>query len=282
MKPDPRFSKRGEVFWANVRIISQELGYTERNQNKIKTYTIEEMARAMVEMGLSAEHLVDVKGKITDLANLLCEYFQYRSNILNTQVEPFLMNKAKAKEEFENLKKKLRPTCPIPMNKQKGKKRSPAYFTGIINMLIDSNKGKNDVDYDPRSLTVVTKNRIPIRTFCRRIDGCFPSLIDPVAVWEIKEYYNTTTFGSRVADAIYENILDGLEFKELSENENIFIKHYLFVDDHYTWWECGRSYLCRIIDLLNMGFVDEVLFGAEVINRLPKIVQEWNSGLEKR
>ena len=53
------------------------------------------------------------------------------------------------------------------------------------------------------------------------------------------------------------------------------VKHYLIVDSHYTWWECGRSYLCRIIDMLHMGYVDEVLFGAEVVERLPSIVKEW-------
>lgn len=47
------------------------------------------------------------------------------------------------------------------------------------------------------------------------------------------------------------------------------------VDSHYTWWECGRSYLCRIIDMLNMGLVDEVLFGREVVSDLPRLVKEW-------
>lgn len=37
----------------------------------------------------------------------------------------------------------------------------------------------------------------------------------------------------------------------------------------------GRSYLCRIIDMLHMGYVDEVLFGYEVVERLPEIVKEW-------
>ena len=32
-----------------------------------------------------------------------------------------------------------------------------------------------------------------------------------MALWEIKEYYYTTTFGSRVADGVYETLLDGLE-----------------------------------------------------------------------
>ena len=40
--------------------------------------------------------------------------------------------------------------------------------------------------------------------------------MDPLAVWEIKEYYYTTTFGSRVADGVYETLLDGMELRELA------------------------------------------------------------------
>ncbi len=85
----------------------------------------------------------------------------------------------------------------------------------------------------------------------------------------------TTTFGSRVADSVYETLLDGLEIEELRTAGHIGIKHYLMVDDYFTWWKKGRSYLCRIIDMLHMGYVDEVLFGAEVVDRLPILVKEW-------
>jgi hypothetical protein len=66
-----------------------------------------------------------------------------------------------------------------------------------------------------------------------------------------------------------------MELAELADAEKIKIKHYLMIDSHYTWWDCGKSYLCRILDMLHMGYVDEVLFGYEVVERLPKIVQEW-------
>ena len=49
----------------------------------------------------------------------------------------------------------------------------------------------------------------------------------------------------------------------------------LFVDDYHTWWQQGKSYLCRIIDMLHMGLVDEVLFGREVLTRWPEIVRSW-------
>lgn len=66
-----------------------------------------------------------------------------------------------------------------------------------------------------------------------------------------------------------------MELEELRTNEKIDVKHYLMVDDHFTWWDCGRSYLCRIIDMLHMRYVDEVLFGREVVERLPEIVKQW-------
>jgi hypothetical protein len=107
------------------------------------------------------------------------------------------------------------------------------------------------------------------------VDGAFPSTVNPVAVWEIKEYYYTTTFGSRIADGVYESLLDGMELEELREHEHIHVKHYLMVDAYDTWWNMGRSYLCRIVDILHMGYVDEALFGSEVIESLPATVREW-------
>jgi hypothetical protein len=142
-------------------------------------------------------------------------------------------------------------------------------------MLIEANACGLPCDYDPRELTAITFNNAPIRTLARRVDGAFPKTVNPVAIWEIKEYYYTTTFGSRVADGVYETLLDGLELEELREHVGVDVKHYLMIDDFRKWWDIGRSYLCRIVDMLHMGYVDEVLFGREVADRLPVIVKEW-------
>lgn len=37
-----------------------------------------------------------------------------------------------------------------------------------------------------------------------------------------------------MADGVYETLLDGMELEELKEHENIEVKHYLMIDDHYT------------------------------------------------
>ena len=282
MKPDRRFLDRPKAFWANVRLISQEVGYTIKGRDEIRVPYVVEIQNVFERMGLDLRHLVDEKGRPTPDGKLLLAYFKHRASVLHRHVEPHLMTGEQAKEVFDHLYETLCPTCPIPLNKQSGKKKVPAYFTGIVNMLIEANRRGLPCDYDPRVLTTVTRAGRPVRTLARRIDGAFPAAIDPVAVWEIKEYYHTTTFGSRVADGVYESLLDGMELEELRTSEGIDVRHYLMIDAHYTWWCCGRSYLCRIVDTLHMGYVDEVLFGREVLKRLPSLVREWAATAKRR
>lgn len=275
MLPDARFLRQHKDFWANVRTLSQKLGYTQRGTGQVKVPTLSECLAAMGDLELRTDHIADKNGALTSLGETLLTYFQHRADVLNLHVEGHLMDVAEARELFTRLRDELQPTCPLPMNKQRGEMRAEAYLTGLVNMLIESNSEGLACDYDPRELTTVTRDGVPVRTLARRVDGAFPSAVNPVAVWEIKEYYYTTTFGSRVADGVYESLLDGMELEELREHQKIDVRHYLMVDAHYTWWECGRSYLCRIIDMLHMGYVDEVLFGREVVSRLPEIVPQW-------
>jgi len=235
-------------------------------------------------INLTATHLVGNNARPTDMGAQIIAYYSYRADLLNQVVEPLLMNAEQAQQLYDRLQAKLRVTTAVPMNKQSDEKKKPAYFTAIINMLIESNLRGLPCNYNPQELTTVTRNNAPFRTLARRIDGAFPGPVDPIAVWEIKEYYYTTTFGSRVADGVYETLLDGMELEELDaalhelrklEERPAHIQHLLMVDAHFTWWIKGRSYLCRIIDMLHMGYVDEVLFGKEVATRMPGIVKEW-------
>ncbi len=274
MKPDARFVKQPKSFWAHVRTLGQHLGYTVRGTEQIKVPSIRDMRGALADLKLNPDSVGTDKAP-TELGAALHAYFVHRADVLGSFVSPRLMDAPDAKALFESMCGKLGPSCPLPMNKQKGEKKAPAFLTGIVNMLIESNAEGLPCDYDPRELTTVTKDGAPLRTLARRVDGAFPSTVNPIAVWEIKEYYYTTTFGSRVADGVYESLLDGMELEELRDETGIDVKHYLVVDSKYTWWACGRSYLCRIIDMLHMGYVDEVLFGREVVERLPALVKEW-------
>ena len=282
MKPDPRFLKQDKTFWANVRTISQHVGYTVRVKGFIKVPTLDEIAAALEDLGLGTDHIIGPAGQPTKVGRLLHDYFDYRAEALNVTVKPLLMDGDEARELYERVRAELNISRLAPMNKQSKEKKQPAYLTAIVNMLIEANAGKYPCDYDPHVLTTITRNKLPLRTFARRLDGAFPAAVNPVAVWEIKEYYYTTTFGSRVSDGVYESLLDGMEIEELREHEGIDVKHYLIADARFTWWVKGKSYLCRIADMLHMGYVDEVLFGREVVDRIPALVKEWVKGARRR
>lgn len=292
MQPNREFVGLPKSFWANIRTISQKVGYTLRPKRQkgvtgqtgqIKVPSLSDIETALRSLGLTAKHLVE-KGDFTDLGRQVYRYYDHRAHVLNTLVEPMLMDAAQAEVLYSKLQKKLKSMVRPPVNKQSEEKKKVAYFTGIINMLIDANIDGLPCNYNPQELTTITRNNEPFRTLARRVDGAFPKPLDPLAVWEIKEYYYTTTFGSRVADGVYETLLDGMELEELDaalrdlatlEERPIHIQHLLMVDAHFTWWVKGRSYLCRIVDMLHMGYVDEVLFGKEVETRLPLIAKEW-------
>jgi hypothetical protein len=274
MKADPRFSKLPLEFWAHVRTISEDAGYSKNNSIKIPT--VNDMISVLIKRQLNYHQITEDHQTLTDLGQQLSDYFEYRADLLNNYVKKRLMTADQARLLYENLHKKLKPRIsPLPTNKQAEEKQQPNYFTGIINMLIEANVGTLPVNYDPKKLTTVTRDGMPLRTLARRLDGAFPSTVNPIATWEIKEYYYTTTFGSKVSDAIYVTFLDGMELQELRANTDLSFCHYLMIDAHDAWWNDGKSYLCRIVDLLNMGYADEVLAGHEVIERLPDLVKEW-------
>ncbi len=190
MRADQRFVGQPKAFWANVRTISQEAGYTSRKTGQVRVYSVGEMAAAMTSGGLGVGHLTGPRGT-TELGGLLGAYFEYRAEVLNGYVEPRLMDAEAARTEFDALRNQLKPRCPIPNNKQKGEKAGPALLTGIVNMLVEANCDGAPVDYDPRELTTFTKDEAPLRTLARRVDGCFPGAVNPIAVcWRSR---STTT-----------------------------------------------------------------------------------------
>ena len=50
---------------------------------------------------------------------------------------------------------------------------------------------------------------------------------------------------------------------------------YLFVDAYGTWWDQGKAYLCRLVDAVNKGVVDEIVVGRECVEAIPRLVRTW-------
>jgi len=288
MKPDARYLRRrtsvvspevreqNERFWAHIRTISEETGYTGESSSVRSAQDVKAVATALRALGLKSDHVMGKDGVQTQFGADLLSYLRFRADILNQHVRGLLMDEAEAKREFIRCFRRYKPNpLSVTWNKQKHEKQSPAYLTAIVNMILAATLGESSCDFDPLSLTTVTIAGEPYRTLARRVDGAYPGVVNPTAVWEIKEYYHTTTFGSRIADGIYETLLDGLELECLEASAHGPIFHYLIIDAARTWWGQGNPYLCRLIDMLHMGYVDEVVFGREVERAMTAAAQTW-------
>lgn len=274
MQAFPEFRCMPPSFWAIVKYISETLGYTVRGQGLVRSYSLDEI-----------DSLISKNRIVVDYDTIMSTkfYFDKRADLLNNVVSRNLMDADMAEDEFLGLYPLHRDnnfSCKLPMNKQKGPMKQVAFFTAIINILAedtirrssiyDGSLGFND---DPRGLVyILDDENHMVGASSRRFDGVYPNIINPRAVWEIKEYYYATTFGSRVADGVYETQLDGYELRDASHRSGRPITHIFFFDGYKTWWVDGKSYLCRIVDTLNSGFVDEVIVGKEVFTRWPELL----------
>lgn len=274
MKAFTQFQNRDSSFWAYVKFVSEQVGYSNRKTKSLKRFSKEDIIGCLVNATISTKEIITDNNSLTDLRNNILKYLNLRAELLEKEVCPNLMTRNEAKRYYQITKKGYNFKCNFPFNKQKGNKKHQAYLTCLLNMLTEKSLGGKFFDDNPRGLTIITKNTQIIGTLSRWMDGAYPTKLNPLAIWEIKEYYGTTTFGSRVADGVYETMLDGMELKEIEKQYKIKVYHFLIIDDKYTWWTCGKSYLCRIIDLLNMGLVDEVIVGKEILTRWPSIIKE--------
>ncbi len=277
MQPLPAYRNQPPEFWAMVKLVSQLLGYSVRKTKArpsggVKTYSAREIADALARRGLDSgghEHTIE----------LVARYSVDRAGLMETSVRPNLMDREEARELFANVEAAHNPPAElISMNKQKGPKRHEAYLASIVNILtwralIDAH-GRAKFDHAPIGPLTFSRDGMPLRTLFRWMDGAYPTLNHPHAAWEVKEYYGTTTFGSRVADGVYETALDGYELNDLRD-VGVNVEHYLFLDDRWTWWVKGKSYVCRVVDMLHIGLLDGAYFGREVMSQWPAVVASW-------
>lgn len=278
MRPIEDFRRQPPEFWALVKLVSQLLGYSERANRKSgkpsrpKRYSVDDVVASLRTRGFDPI-------AAGDTIDGVAAYSDARARLLEEVVEPNLMNREQAAELFEELRACVDPPeFLLSMNKQSGEKRHHAYLACIVNMLTHEalmrRFGRAPFNPNPRGPLTFARDDMPLRTLFRWMDGAYPDVNHPHAAWEIKEYYGTKTFGSRVADGVYETALDGYELNDLRA-AGVEVKHYLFLDDRFTWWDCGKSYLCRIVDMLHTDLLDGAFFGCEVVSEWPAVVSGW-------
>lgn len=94
----------------------------------MKVHDLQSKRAAFEALELRDDVLRQANGEPAPLASELMEYRQYWADLLNDHVRRKLMDVDEARQVFSALKAKLRPTRPVPMNKQKGEKRGGAFW----------------------------------------------------------------------------------------------------------------------------------------------------------
>ncbi len=97
----------------------------------------------------------------------------------------------------------------------------------------------------------------------RNLDGAVPALVDPFLVWEIKEYWGTTSGGSKMSDAVYECSLVGRELRDFEKRTKLHVEHAVLLDGK-AQWTARKSDLLRFYDLYHQGLIDILVVGREI------------------
>lgn len=113
MQAFDKFRGMDASFWAFVKYVSENLGYTERGEGLVKKYPINTIKALCQERGINASENVIIRA---------AQYSKMRADLLNRFVEKMLMDAEMASEEFRNWERIHRIDhyfCKLPLNKQK-------------------------------------------------------------------------------------------------------------------------------------------------------------------
>ena len=141
MRPEPKYTGRPTRFWAHAKFISEKVGYGDRGTKRLRTYTPIQAIAALRDRALIPDN---------DLLADVLDYLNWRAQMLNEHVAGQFMDRAQAAVEFAKMRNRLPPTKSLPMNKQKGEKRHPAYLASMVAMTAESVFGPDGFVDDAR------------------------------------------------------------------------------------------------------------------------------------
>lgn len=304
MRADRRWAEQPDAFWDYVRVLSENLGYKKRGAG-VYVHDTDRIKMGLERLNLEAPDPTKPATHGVDIDDLAA-YFQFRADLIDKQIASHLMDVDDARKLFFDIAEKyttgysstfrrgteieqrrvydVRNGVPVtvPFNKQKGTKYDLDFFTGAINILVSHYLQGQSFDFDPRQLPVGTSDGVVTSSMSRRLDGAYPSCINPVALWEIKAYYYTTTFGSKISDAVYIADLDGYERDRVERATGNRVHMVTMIDSYSTWYVQGPAYLCRLVDMLHRGAIDDLIVGKEIVSEIPSLIADWTQRQQQR
>lgn len=257
-----------DPFWHALRMLADQLAGKRKYADMISPSEIMTLLRKAKTPAADALALyLDERG---DALEDLSAYWTKRREVSDAAFA-LLRTESEAKEDYAAISDQVLQSYGVQLA---GYHKSPKVLVNTVDAVIYSECEEADVSVntDPQSrATLVSDQHIWVSP--RRLDGALPDLLNPVALWEIKEYWGKTNGGSKMSDAIYELNLVGLELRMFEEEFGIHVNHYAILDGREQW-QSRKSDFRRAVDLLYMGLLDELVVGRAVLTEWPRIVRE--------
>ncbi|MGW0708082.1 DUF7687 domain-containing protein [Streptomyces sp. NPDC002643] len=261
-----------DPFWHVVRMLADQPAAQRKYADKISPTEIMNLLRSAETA--AADALVLYLNKREDVLQRLSAYWSKRREVSDA-IFSLMRTELEAKSDYATISDQVLQSYGVQLD---GYHKSPKVLVNTVDAIIyrECKKAGVSVNTNPQSrATLLADDHIWVSP--RRLDGALPDLLNPVALWEIKEYWGKTGGGSKMSDAIYELHLVGLELRMFEDEFNIHVNHYAIMDGQEQW-QCRKADVRRAVDLLYMGLLDELVVGKEVLTDWPRIVTE-NIGL---
>lgn len=257
-----------DPFWHVVRMLADQPAAQRRYADAISPSQIMDLLRSAGTP--AADALALYLQKREDALQRLSSYWSKRREVSETAFS-LMRTEEEAKRDYATVSDQVLQSYGVQLA---GYHASPKVLVNTVDAVIyrECKKANVPVNTNPQSRAALLSDE-HIWVSPRRLDGALPDLLNPVALWEIKEYWGKTGGGSKMSDAIYELHLVGLELRMFEAEFGVHVNHYAILDG-LEQWRARKSDVRRTVDLLYMGLLDEVVVGSEVISEWPRIVME--------
>ncbi|MGA2435785.1 MAG: hypothetical protein ABSG25_10920 [Bryobacteraceae bacterium] len=195
-----------------------------------------------------------------DVSRLLSAYLDFRSGLWNTRGK-MLRTEPEANAFCVKAFKESPKTT---HTKNQDHHQSSKAMVLTTTRLAEAVCKKHGFTIDPNPQTrCVWLVEHKLHVTARNLDGAVPALLDPILIWEIKEYWGTTSGGSKMSDAVYECALVGRELRDFEKRTGLHVDHAVLLDGK-DQWTSRKSDLLRFCDLYYQGLIDALIIGREI------------------
>lgn len=262
-----------DPFWHVVRMVVDQM-----SARRLTALTEAQIIPNLKSVGTEAcQGLVRYLSTRQDMIPRVAEYTQFRAEAAQRLWEA-TRTEDEAIADFAALSDAVVATYGTQSADHHQSKKVMVQTIEVLTHKVCLDRGIGEVNVNPQKrASIISDGYIWVSP--RRLDGALPSLLNPLALWEIKEYWGGSQGtggrdgGSKMSDAIYECQLVGEELRTFEDVHGQHVYHYAILDGRWQW-KSRMSDMRRAVDLLCSGLLDELLVGKEVITEWPRIVSD--------